>query len=478
MNAKALKIKTKTLSGSRICVTLQVDASQCQAAYEEALSKLSRSVRLPGFRQGKIPRAVVLQQVGGIRIKASAIENLLEQSWQTAIKEESIETIGEPKLEEEFEEILNKFKPSESLSFNLITDVAPSPKLKKYKDLEAEFTTLKFEKAKVDELIEQSRKQFATLIPVENRSAQMGDIAVVSFKGSFEDGKEIKDGSAESLDIELEKGRMIPGFVEGVVGMSINESKTLKCQFPNDYSQEDAKGKKAIFEVNLKELKIRELPILDDNFAKQVSDKSTLEELRQELEKQLKEENENKNIDIKKEALINSLVEQLEVDLPESLVDREVRSLVEQTAQKFAQQGMDVKSMFTPELVKSLMDSSREEAKESLRKKLALQALAKEENIEISEKEISKKVENVKKELSKEKNIDGTKLRNIIYEEHLESTLCDWLMKNSQLKEKKQSKQKDEKNDGVSKEIKSKSNDKDRDPKKQTNKANTPKNKK
>jgi len=436
MSAAALKVKTNALPGSRIAVEVEIPAKRCETSYEEALSRLSRSIKLPGFRQGKVPKAVILQQIGVARIKATALEALLETVWREAITQESIEALCEPELSGGFEALFENFNQTQPLTVTLETDVPPTPKLKTTKGLEAIAEVVTYDPKQVEELIKQSQKQLATLVPVENRPANKGDVAVVSFKGTYEDGSEIDGGSADSMDIELEDGQMIPGFIEGILDMKINDEKILKCEFPKDYQEESARGKKANFTVNLKDLKTRELPQLDDAFAKQASDKSSMKELRDDLEKRLKEDAKRKHQNNRKEALINSLVKELEVDMPKTLIDQEVRQLVERTAQKFAQQGMDVKSMFTPELVKSLMESSQEEAKENLRRKLALQALAKEEEIEVEEKEIETKLKEVKRELAGEKNIDPKRLRDAVIEDLLEDKLLKWLEANNEIVEK------------------------------------------
>ena len=431
MDAAGLTITTNSLPGSRIAVALEIPAERCKNSYEEALSRLSRSIKLPGFRQGKVPRAVILQQLGVARIKATALEALLEAVWREALTTESIEPLCEPELSGGFEKVFESFNPAETLKVTLETDINPSPKLKTTKDLEVTAEVVNFDPGKIEELIEESRKQLATLIPIDNRPAKKGDVAVVTFKGTYEDGKEIQGGSAESMDIELEEGQMIPGFIEGILEMQINDEKTFECQFPDNYQDEDSRGKKALFTVNLQDLKTRELPKIDDAFAQQASDKKTMVELREDLEKRLKEDSEQRNTNNRKKALIEALVEQLEVDLPKTLIDQEVRIIVEKTAQQFAQQGMDVKSMFTPDLVKSLMESSKEEAEASLRRKLALQALAAVEKISVEEKEIDIKLKEVSQELSGEKNIDPKRLRDAVVDDLLEEKLFKWLDENN-----------------------------------------------
>ena len=437
MSASKLKVTTNSLPSSRIEVQLEVPAERCKTSYEDALTQLSRTANLPGFRKGKVPRAVILQQMGVARVQASALETLVQKIWKEAIDQESIEPLCEPELKDDFESLLNNFNTDEALIITLETDIAPTPSLKATTGLRAEVETIPFDTSKVDDLIEQSRKQLATLIPVEDRGAEMGDIAVVSFKGTYKDnGNKIEGGEADSMDLELENGRMIPGFIEGIVGMKINDEKSLECQFPNDYHQEDARGRKANFIVNLQDLKTRELPDLDDSFAKQASDKENMVELKNDLEKRLKEEAERNQIKNRQEALLNALVEELEVEVPNTLIEEEVRYIIEKTARNFAQQGIDVKSIFTPDLVQSLMKSSRKEAEDNIRRNLALNALSKAEKIEVSAKDLETKLKEVELGLANEKNIDPNKLKQAVSDDLLQEKLLTWLEENNTVTEK------------------------------------------
>ncbi len=439
MSAAKLKVKTCSKPNSRIAVEVEVPADRCKNSYDEALNKLSRSISIPGFRKGKVPKAVVIQQLGIKRIQASALESLLQKVWTEALDQEGIEPLCEPELQDGFEAMLENFNPEKILTLKLETDIAPTPTLKKSSGLTAEVEPLNFDPKKVDELIEQSRIQLATKVPVSDRAAKKGDLALLSFKGKFLDnGNDIEGGSADSVEIELEEGRMIPGFIEGVIGMNINDEKILKCEFPKDYHQADAKGRKAEFNVTLEDLKIKELPELNDEFAKQASDKENMSDLRSDLEQRLKEDNDKKHAKNRQNSLLEALVKELEVELPKSLIDQEVRIIVEQTAQNFAQQGIDVKSMFTPELVKSLMESSKSEAEKKLRQKLALNALAKSEKIEVSQKEINSKIKEVEAEikLSKEKNIDADRLKEAVTDDLLQEKLFIWLEENNTVIEK------------------------------------------
>ncbi len=437
MSAAALNVTTESRPGSRLAVTVTLPGERTKAGYDDAITKLSRSVNLPGFRKGKVPRTVVVQQIGSLRIKATALENLVDAAWRDAIKQESLEPISQPDLTDGFEGLLENFQPGSDVSFTLEADVAPTPTLKSTKGLKAEFETVAYDASRVDAMIEDSRKQLATVVPVEGRAAEKGDIAVLGFKGTYsDDGSDIDGGSADSMDVDLEHGRMIPGFIEGVIGMKAGETKTVDCQFPDDYPKEEARSRKAAFEIELKDLKTRELPELDDAFAKQASEQETLADLRKDLEQRLKDDAERRETSNRRDALVAALVEQLEVELPEALIQQESRNLLEQTAAQFAQQGMDVKSLFTPDLVRNLMQNSRPEAEERLRRSFALTALAEAESISVDDKAVDDKVEEVKKDLSADANIDPNRLRQAVMDDLIQDQLMGWLEENSTLTER------------------------------------------
>jgi trigger factor len=435
--ASSLKVSTHARPGSRVALEVAIPGGRCQASYDAAMEKLSRSVKLPGFRKGKVPRSVLIQQLGALRIRATALEELVESVCRDALAQEQISALGRPELQEGFEAVMDRFTPGSELVLTLEMDVEPSPTLKATKGLKAEATPVAFDPARVEELLEQSRRQLAALVPVKGRPAAMGDVARVSFSGVFADsGEPIEGGSSEGMEVELEEGRMIPGFVEGIVGMEGEATREVACSFPESYPQQEAAGRQATFTITLVDLKTRELPELDDAFAQQASDKATLAELRADLEARLKEDAERRHQANRQEALLDALVEQLEVELPETLIQQEMRNLVEQTASQIAQQGMDVKKVFTAEVVRSLMDTSRPEAEKRLRRSLALQALARAEKIEVPEAELAARAAEVRRELSDRSNIDEERLRLAVGEDLLQEKLLSWLEANATIGEK------------------------------------------
>jgi trigger factor len=432
-----LQVSTSPRPKSRLALEVAVPGGRCQGSYERALDQLSRSVKLPGFRKGKVPRAVLLQQIGPLRVRATALEELVDSVCREALEQEKIAAISRPELQGGFEAALERFEPGSDLLLTLELDVEPTPTLKATKGLKAAAEAVVFDPARVEELLDQSRRQLATLVPVEGRPAADGDVVRIAFQGSFIDtGTAIEGGSSDDMEVELEPGRMIPGFVEGIVGMATGESRTVTCSFPASYPQQDAAGRDASFTITLLDLKTRELPTLDDAFAQQASDKDTLAELREDLETRLREEAERRHRSNRQDALLEALVEQLEVELPESLVQEEVRQLIEQTAGQIAQQGMDVKKLFTPDLVRSLMDTSRPEAEQRLRRNLALRALASAEGIEVSDKALEEKLREVSRGLADSSRIDPARLRAAVADDLLRDALLTWLEAHSTVEEK------------------------------------------
>ncbi|MDC3171026.1 trigger factor [Prochlorococcus sp. AH-716-E13] len=440
MTKEALIVKTTALPQSRVALELEIPSNTCKSCVNETINSISRSAKIPGFRLGKIPKQVLIQRIGITQLHASALEKIIDKSWNQALTMESIKPLSEPELVDGFESILKKFNPEQPLKITLQTDIAPELKLKKSKGLSIEIKKNKFDPKSIDEALEKSRNQLANIIPVNNRPAKLGDIAVVSFKGIYKDSKqEIDGGSSDSMDLELEKNKMIPGFVEGIVGMKIDDNKTLTLRFPEDYSHENSRGKEAIFEVTLKDLKEKELPELNDDFAKQSGNKDTLKELKKDIEKQLKENFDNTQKNIKVEALMDALSKELDAEIPKAMIDIEVRNNIEQTAQRFAQQGMDIKSTFTPELVKSLTESTRPQAEKNVQRNLALKALSEREKITVDDKEIDQKMKEYADEISKSsKQIDIQKLRDVVHNDLLQEKLITWLEENSVVKEIKE----------------------------------------
>ena len=434
-----MKVTQEKLPASQIGLEIEITPEITQKTYEQVIKNLSTTVNIPGFRKGKVPRNVLLQRLGTTRVKAAALEELLQDGIEQAIKQEAIAAIGQPQLRSSFDDLINNYEPGKPLTFTAAVDVEPEVNLTKYTGLELKAEEIQYNPAQVDEVLDKERQQLATLIPVEGRSAQFGDVAVVDFKGVIANApgddenaepEPIPGGEGTDFQVELEEDKFIPGFVTGIVGMNPGETKEVSAQFPDPYANQELAGKPAIFTVTLKEIKEKELPELNDDFAQDVSDFETLEALRASLEERYQKEAEDKTKANKQEALLAEILKHLEVDLPETLIDKEVDAIISQTAMRLAQQGMDVRKIFTQDIIPQFRERSRPEAVERIKRSLALQEVAKRESIEVTAEEVQARVTELIQQYPDE-DIDQDRLQAVVENELQSEKIIDWLLANS-----------------------------------------------
>ena len=264
-------------------------------------------------------------------------------------------------------------------------------------------------------------------------------MAVIDFKGVIaktegddpdSEPKPIPGGEGTDFQVELQEDKFIPGFVLGIVGMNPGETKEVSAQFPDPYGNEELSGKAALFTITLKEIKVKELPELDDDFAQEVSDFETLEELRASLTQRYEKEAADKTRNNQQEALLTELLNHVEIDLPTTLIDQEVDAMLSQTAMKLSEQGIDVKKLFTQEIIPQLRDKSKPEAIERLKRTLSLQEIGKRESIEVAAAEVEARVTELLTEYA-DQDLDEKRLRGVVQEELLTTKIVDWLLERS-----------------------------------------------
>jgi trigger factor len=425
-----MKVTQEQLPQSQIGLEIEIPAETTKKAYEKVVQNLSRTANIPGFRKGKVPRQILLQRLGSQRIKEAAIEDLVQDSLKQAIEQEAIEALGNYKLISTYEELLSQFQPGEPLKFSASVDVPPEIRLGEYSGLSVKAEETQPDPDAVDKFLEERRTEQATLIPVESRPAQMGDVAVVDYTGRFtgegEESEEIPGAQATDFQVELGAGRFLEDIVQGIVGMNPGETKEVSVQFPEDYPLENLAGKSAVFSITLKELKEKELPELDDDFAQEVSEQETLAELREFLEKQFREKADQETTASKEQALLEALLERVEIDLPETMIDREVQTLLTQTAIQMENYGMDVRKLFNAETMPQLRERSRPDAILRLRQSLALQEIVKRESLTVEPEEIEAKIKELMEQLAGQ-SVDPKRVREVVESDLLKEKAVKWL---------------------------------------------------
>ncbi|EKQ68772.1 trigger factor [Leptolyngbyaceae cyanobacterium JSC-12] len=435
-----MKVTQEKLPASQIGLEIEVTPEMSKKVYERVVQEFTRSANIPGFRKGKVPRQVLIQRIGATRIKAAAVEELVEDGLKEAVKQENIDVLGNYQLRSPFEELVNRFEPGQSLTFSASVDVQPEVTLKQYINFQLQAEEVKPDPERVEKVLQNYQDQLATLVPVEGRPAQMKDVAVVDFKGVLpsedpeQEPEEVPGGQAEDFQLELLEGRFIEGFIDGIVGMNPGDTKEVEATFPDTYPQPKVAGRKALFTITLKELKEKELPELDDEFAQEVSEFQTITELRESLKSRFAKEAEDQTRSNKEQAILKELLNQIEVEVPETLIEREINFMLQQTAMQLQNQGIDVKQFFTQDMVARLREQSRPEAISRIKQTLALGEIAKRESIEATEEEISTKANELLENLGESgANIDRDRLRSVVAEDVLKEKIMDWLIEHSQI---------------------------------------------
>jgi trigger factor len=434
-----LKVTQEKLLGSRVGLTIEISPEQSREAYEQTVTQFMRSAQIPGFRRGKVPRQVVMQQLGTLQIKAKTLEDLVESTFRDALVQEKIDALGNFQLVSDFEELLTQFEPGASITYVASIEVPPEATLKRYTDFKLKAEEVKYDPTQVDRVIDEQRSTRSTLVPVEGRAAEAGDVVQIDFSGQYFLGDdkteltEIPGGSATDFQVELSEGQFIPGFIDGIVGMSPDETKEVELKFPDDYSQEDLAGKAAVFSITLKDIKTKELPEVNDEFVQEISEFKTVAELREFLEERYQKEAQDKTDFNVQAALLDALVEEIEVELPEVMVTNEVSFLINQMAQRLQSQGIDVNKLFNRDSIAGLKDRYRDEAVVRVRRTLALATVAQLESIELQSEEVEARFQELMGQFKNDRDIDRDRLREVIEEELLQQKVITWLKEHSEI---------------------------------------------
>jgi trigger factor len=427
-----MKVTQEKLEQSRIGLQIEVTGDQTTKYYELAIRKLTTSANIPGFRKGKIPRQVIVQRMGQGQIKAMALENLLEPAINDAIKQESIPAIGNYQITSSFDELVENYVPGQNFSFSAVVDVNPEVSLSTYTGLAVKAEEIVYDPATVDDFIDQRRREKATIIPVVGRAAKLEDIAVVDYEGKLPDGTEISGAKAEDFDIELSDGKFITDLVNGIVGMSVGETRNVNVTFPADYPREDLAAQAAVFHVVLKDLKEQELPALDDDFAKEASDFDTLVEFKASIATKFQEQATKSTTQNVLSAIETALIDVATVDLPETLIERETMNILNQMATQFTQYGMDVNKLFTRETIPKMKENCRPDAVLNLKRELAIVEIAQKEGITVTDDEIATKMSEVLPQLAGQ-DIDEVRLYAYITEDLKKEKTLTWLKEQAKI---------------------------------------------
>jgi trigger factor len=364
------------LAPTQVALEFSISGQELAEAEDRAFRKLVRVVRLPGFRQGKVPRRIFEQAYGKETVTSQAVEDVVPEAYAKAIREHDLDPVDRPKLEilEESEGRPTRLKAT--------VEVRPTIELGQYKGIPIAGPSVEVTEGDVERSLQALAKERATLVPV-SRPAQLGDVATLDYEGTI-DGVPFEGGQAAGQTVELSEGRFVPGFVAGIVGMTPGESKAVELRFPDDYPSSAVAGKPAVFAVKLHDLKEFELPPLDDELAKAVSNNRTLDELKTDLRRRLMAVATGRARRIIGNTILQRLLAEHDIALPASMVEGEIDRLMEEAAAAAASSG-------TTEAAGR--DSYRDEAEARVKTTLLIEQIAKTEKITATPGDIAAELE-------------------------------------------------------------------------------------
>lgn len=379
-----MSAKWEKLEGNQGVLTVEVEASEVDTALDQAFKKVVKKVNVPGFRKGKMPRKLFEQRFGVESLYQDALDILLPKAYGDAVEEAGIEPVDRPEVD------IEKMEQGSNLVFTAKVIVKPEVKLGEYKGLEVEKTETEVTDEDVQNELTRLQEQQAELVVKEDGAIENGDTVNLDFEG-FVDGEAFEGGKAENYSLEIGSGSFIPGFEEQLVGEKAGAEKDVNVTFPEEYHAEELAGKPAVFKVKIHDIKSKQLPELNDEFAKEAEgDAETLEDLKKELRTKLEESKKQEAENQTRETVIEKASENAEIEIPEAMVNTELDRMVQEFGQRLQMQGMnlDLYYQFSGTSEEALREQMKEDAQKRVRTNLVLEAIVEAENIEVSEEEI------------------------------------------------------------------------------------------
>ncbi len=398
-------IRRENIDNSKIKLEIEVAAPEVDTALARAYRKVVKKVNLPGFRKGKVPRHILETRFGPEILHEEALEILVPAAYEEALKEADIDPISHPDFE------LIQVEEGKALLFNAVVEVLPPVKLGEYKGLAAEQEEAEIDDLQIDHHFFMLREQNARLVPRETGPAKQGDLVSIDFKG-FVDDEPFEGGEAENYSLELGSKSFIPGFEEQLVGVNPDEEVEVKVKFPDSYRKDDVAGKDAIFKVVIKQIKEKQLPDLNDDFVKEISEFETLEEMKADLREKLFKNAEEQSKARLEESLIEKVSAVSTVEPPAILVDRQIDRMIGDLESYLRYQGMGIDQFveLSGKSKEDMREERREEARKRAKANLVLDAIAKKEGFTIEDSELEAKI----KEIAESYNDDPERIREIL----------------------------------------------------------------
>ena len=403
-----MSVQVEKLEKNIAKLTIEVSSEEFENAIAKAYKKNKNKISMPGFRKGKAPRAMIEKMYGKGIFYEDAANSIIPDAYADAAKESELEIVAQPEID------VTQIESGKPFIFTATVALKPEVTLGEYKGIEVEKKEVEVTDEEVEAEINKVRESNARMLDIDDRATQDGDTVLIDFDG-YVDGKQFEGGKADDYSLVLGSHSFIDNFEEQLVGKNIGDDVEVNVTFPENYQAEELQGKPAVFKVKIKEIKVKELPELDDDFAQDVSNFDTIAEYKEDLKKKLTENKEEALKREREEAVIGKIIENAQMDIPEQMVDAQTRQMTQEFAQRLSSQGLSIDQymQFTGLTPQKMIEELKPQALKRIQSRLVLEAVVAAENIETTEEELDKEIEN----MASMYQMEVDKLKEVIGEE-------------------------------------------------------------
>lgn len=438
-----MSVQVENLEKNMAKLTIEVSAEELEKALQEAYNKQKKSISLPGFRKGKVPRIMVEKMYGTNVFCDDAANSLLPGAYSSAMEESGLDIVSRPALD------IVQLEKGKPFIFTAEVAVKPEVKLGKYMGVTVTKVDTAATEEEIEKEIDSEREKNARNITVEGRAVENGDTAVIDYEG-FVDGEAFEGGKGENHSLVIGSGSFIPGFEDQLIGKNAGDDVEVNVTFPEEYHAKDLAGKAAVFKVKINEIKTKEIPKLDEEFVQDVSEFDTVDEYKNSIKEKIEERKANSAKAAQTDEAIKKIVDKSEMDIPEAMIDTQCEDMINQFAQQMAQQGLSMQQylQFTGMTMDKMKEQVRDEALARIESSLVLEQIAKEENIEITDEDVDAEIEKMaelyKMEADQLKGYMGESEKEAMKKDLAEQRAVDLIMENVKYRAKPKSKKEKE----------------------------------
>lgn len=416
-----MAVKSEQVEKNLVKLTFEVSTEKFAEAMSKAYAKNAKKYNVPGFRKGKVPRSVIEKYYTEAVFYDDAINEVLPEAYEEALKESGLEPAARPEFD------VDEIKKGEPVVFTALITTKPEVELGEYVGIKVNKIEHNVTVKDVDAEIKAAQAKNARLVPVEGKAAKKGNILTIDFDGSV-DGVAFDGGKAEGYELELGSNTFIPGFEDQLIGKKAGADVDVVVTFPDEYHAPDLAGKEALFKVKIHDIKARELPALDDDFASEVSEFETMEEYKQSVRERLEKAAAEKVKTETENAVVEKVVEACKVEVPAAMINDQADRMMQDFAQRLQYQGMDFKTylQYTGATAEAFKENMKPQAERQIKTTLVLEAIAKAEGIDITDEEVNDRIA----EMAKQYNMEADKLKELMQEADIEGIREELAMNN------------------------------------------------